>query len=350
MIFLTLLIIPVLIALFAMAFGHGRITTKEFLLHLAAQVVIALISVGIIYNMNVKDIEILNGQVTSKARVKVHCRHSYPCHCVTVSCGKGCMTTICQTCYDHDYDIDWNVYTNIGDWRINTLDSQGLKEPPRWTIVSVSDPVSKTNSYENYIKGAPNTLFRYQGLEEKYSSTMAQYPQSIYDYYKLDRVVLVKYGLPNIKEWNDSLALLNGKVGYQKGCNIILVIGSNLDRDYFYALSQHWIGGKKNDIAVLLDMDGDKIKWAKVMAWTDREIFKVQLRNQILDIGTLDREKLFAAIEKNIQLSYVRKSMKDFEYLKASVKPTTTQWMWAMTMGVVASILLAVWFYREDVA
>lgn len=349
MIFLSLLLIPVLIALCGLIFGRGKITPKEFGLHLLAQLFIAIISAAVIYHQNVIDTETLNGAVINKKRVEVHCRHSYSCHCVTISCGKGCVSTICQTCYDHDYDVDWNVYSNIGDWGIDTLDRQGLKEPPRWTIVKVGEPVSKQDTYENYIKGAPGTLFKDQGLEEKYKAVMPDYPGTIYDYYRNDRVVTIGYALPELKQWVNDVSTLNSIVGYQKGCNIILVVGRKLNREYFYALSQHWIGGKKNDITVLISMDGERLEWAQVMAWTDHELFKVKLRNALMDIGKLDRAEILKAIDSNVRKEYVRKSMKDFKYLQASIKPTTTQWMWAMAIGAIVSILLTIFFYKEDI-
>lgn len=351
MIFLSLLIIPILIALGVFIFGNGKITTKEFGFHILAQLIISIISAAIVYHQNVGDTETLNGAVTNKKRVQVHCRHSYSCHCVTVSCGKNCRTTICQTCYDHNYDVDWNVYSNIEDLSINTLDSQGLQEPPRWTIVKIGDPVSKLHSYENYIKGAPGTLLKDQGLEGKYKTLLPDYPGIIYDYYHNDRMVTIGYGLPDIKEWNKSLSKLNSIVGYQKGCNIILVIGRKLDREYFYALSQHWIGGKKNDIIIILNMDGERIDWVQIMAWTDNEMFKVRLRDELFIMGNLnDRSLMMSIIDNNVRKFYVRKSMKDFKYLQASIKPTTTQWMWAMVIGTIVSILLAVFFFKEDVA
>lgn len=350
MIFLSLLAIPVLIALLAFAFGKGEITLKEFGIHLLVQLIIAIISAAIIYHYNVTDIETLNGSVTNKERVRVHCRHSYPCNPYPCACGKSGCSTCWHTCYLHSYDIDWDVYTNIGDFTIDTIDSQGLKEPPRWTVVQKGDPVVRHNSYDNYIKGAPGTLFKYQGLTEKYASIMATYPASIYDYYKKDRVVTINYPLQDLKGWNEDLSKLNSKVGYDKECNVILVIGSKIDRDYFYALSQHWIGGKKNDIIVVIDMDGTRIEWVQIMAWTDQELFKVRLRDEIYIMATLDRAMLMQLIDNNVRKLYVRKSMKDFQYLQASIKPTTTQWIWAMVIGVIASIFLAIFFYREDVA
>src|SRR4051812_22989724 len=59
------------------------------------------------------DEEVWNGHVTSKEQVRVSCSHSYSCNCrqSCTSSGKGgqSCTTVCDTCYEHSNDYDWDL-------------------------------------------------------------------------------------------------------------------------------------------------------------------------------------------------------------------------------------------------
>ena len=60
------------------------------------------------------DTEIWNGQVIKKERVHNHYLQSYSCNCHSVSCGDGCSTTQCDTCYEDRYTVDWSASTTVG--------------------------------------------------------------------------------------------------------------------------------------------------------------------------------------------------------------------------------------------
>lgn len=345
MIFLTLLIIPLLIALGFFIFDLKEITWQEFLIDVCVQIAIAAISVACIFHMNTSDHELLNGRVLYKEHHHVHCRHSYPCNPYPCACGKNGCSTCWHTCYEHPYDVDWNVHSNIGEWTIDTIDAQGLEEPPRWTLVQVNDPVVLPHEYTNYIKGAPNSLFRYSGQEADFKKYLVPYQQDVYDYYKVDRVFTAGYTLPDKALWNDRLSLINSIVGYNKQCNIVLVFTS-LPREYFYALTQHWIGGKKNDVIVVMSVVGKKIKWADVMCWSQDNMLKVKLTDDILNIKTVDRSRILSIIANDTQKYFVRRHMKDFKYLESSITPSPTQWLIAMLIGVLVSIGLNIFFIK----
>ena len=55
------------------------------------------------------------------------------------------------------------------------------------------------------------------------------------------------------------------------------------------------------------------------------------------------------AIQENVDKYYVRRPMKDFEYLKSAVKPTYGQWVFGIIFGFLLSIGLSILFYRVDV-
>jgi hypothetical protein len=350
-----MLIIPILVSLGFLVFGGRKFTLKKFALDVAVQ---ALLMCCVAYGVscqNTADTEILNGRVTSKTRDEVSCEHSYQCNCYQscTSDGKGgeSCTTICQTCYEHSYDVDWDVHTSIGRTiEIDRVDRQGLDEPPRWRSVKVGEPISVSHGFTNYVKGSPDTLFRHQGLAEKFKDKIPGYPGNIYDYYRLNRLVSVGLSVGDAQQWNQDLMEMNADLGAAKQVNAVVVVTKNQPEDYFYALEQEWIGGKKNDVVLVIDVDdAGKIDWTNVMAWTDNKIFQVALNDSVRQVGSLNREAIMATLRENISKNFIRKPMKDFEYLSGLIKPTTGQWIFAMVFGLALSLGLGFYLENNDI-
>lgn len=351
MVLLTLLLIPTVIAVGFWFFGKGKISLGEFLLQNVAQLIILGIAVCFIGIGSTSDTEVWNGRVDKKYSQRVSCGHSYTCNCVTVSCGEDCTTTICQTCYEHSYDMDWVVKTTNNEHiEIARVNRQGTIEPPRWTAVSVGEPTSLTHGYTNYIKASPESLFRKQGLLNKYKDKIPNYPGKVFDYYKLNRLVLVNGAtVSDIAAWNKDLSEMNADLGAKKKVNIITVITKNLPDEYFYALEQAWIGSKQNDFVLVANVnDSGKITWANVMAFTHNKMAEIVVRNAVLKRGDLDRDSIMQILRTGVTDFFVKRKMSDFEYLKNSVVPSTGTWIFLMILGFVVSIGLGFFLLNND--
>lgn len=352
MIFLVLIIIPAIIAIVAFVTTKHEITWYEFAGQLLASALIAGGSCIIIYYANVADTEMLNGHVTSKASQRVSCSHDYCCQeCKTCdSKGSNCSTYCCQTCFEHSYDVDWNVQTTVGGLTIDRIDRQGVKEPPRFTRVILGEPATLSHWYTNYIKAAPDSLFNEQGLVEEYEQNkhLPVHPE-VYDYYRADRLVLVGASVdPN--EWNYELSKLNDRVGTTKQANVIVVLTTENEK-FYYVLRQKWVGGKKNDIIVIIGLDaaGSSIKWARVMSWAQDDIFNVKLRDDILALDTLNRENVLQTVEKDVVKWFQRKPMADFEYLESSITPTKTEFVIAFIINLIISIGITFYVMNNNI-
>lgn len=352
MIFLILFIIPLIIIFGSWIFLKG-ITVKELITQLAVQVVVTLVSVFVISFSNTADTEILNGYVVNKSKDRVSCTHSYscpPCHeeCSGTGKDKSCHE-VCSTCYDHDYDYDWNVLTSIGTFEIDRVDRQGVIAPSRWDVVRVGDPVSKTHNYKNYIKASPNSLFRHnESGDFKYKGTIPDYPDNIYDYYKIDRLVS---SIPTNKAlWNEGLSQVNSELGAKKQVNILVVL-THYPQDWYNVLEASWIGGKKNDVVLVIGVDTatNKASWAQVMCWTTAKIFEVKLRDDILNLNTIEPKGVLNVLREDVDKYYIRKPMKDFEYLAATITPSTTQLVISILIGSIIAIMLTIFFNKEDI-
>lgn len=361
MVFLVLILIPVIIAILTFVFGKHKVTWFEFLGQLAIQAGIAGISVAIVYHSNTSDVEIWNGRVTAKKSEKVTCSHEYCCGtCTRTVCSGSGKTRSCHTesyccryCKHHAYDVDWNYWTSDdGKNSISRIDWQGLKEPPRWSAIVVGEPSSSKHSYTNYVKAAPDTLFKSQGLAEQYQAQLPQYPDNVYDLYRLNRVVPQGIQVPNLKEWNNKLSELNAQIGQAKEVNMIVFLLKNKSHEFFDAMEQQYLGGKKNDAILVVSVDDtNTIQWADVMAWTDNKAFHIFTRDAIKELGILDLSNtqmldLFAA---NVQQHYQRKSMEDFKYLEESITPSVAQWVITMILGILAAIGMSFFVYHNDI-
>lgn len=346
----SLLLVPLLIALGAFLLGKKKVTHREFLIQVAISVVLAFGSVAICKNAGMSDINIHNGQIVAKKRQKVHCRHSYECNCNTVCSGSGSHRScnrVCQTCYEHPYDVDWRVYTNINEsFLIDTIDRQGLKEPPRWTQVKIGEPYSSVHSYHNYIKASPETLFRNDYKDNKYP--LPNYPSNIYDYHRLNRFITQGIKLRHIGLLNKKLSKINSIIGPKKEANFIIVLTKDMPEDYFYYLKSNWIGAKKNDIVLVMSTDGKSIQWADVMAWTQTQDVQVQLKDLFLGKPITSINALLDKSQQVIIEFYNRKPMEDFKYLTNSFHLSLTQWIVCFIINLLISIGITVYCWKND--
>lgn len=333
-------------------YGKSEYTWEEIAISMVGVLLISwgLLAAGTYSSLS--DTEVLNGKVTGKEKVRVHCRHSYECHCYTSCSGYGknrSCSRHCQTCYEHGFDNDWDVYTTVGNHSISTVDRQGLIEPPRWSQVIIGEDAHDTRTYVNYIKGAPESLFNKLLLvQDKYP--IPNYPSSIYDYYRINRVVEVAVHLdPAVKaELNSRLNLMLRDLGPQKEVNVVPVFTS-YDANFARALEAAWLGGKKNDIVVVVGLNKDQtINWTYVFSWSKKSIVNYEIKNSLEELDNLDPISYTAIVEKGIKTSFVRRSMNEFEYLKDSIVPPTWCLVTALMLAFFGALGAGVFFSQPQ--
>lgn len=287
------------------------------------------------------DTEIINGAVTGKDKVRVSCSHSYNCNCrpdcSTNADGSKSCSEKCDTCYEHMNDWDWDVHTSaMGQTvTIDRIDRQGAREPSRWTEAKIGDPVALPHEFTNYIKGAEASLFNtsaYAGLVEKFAGKLPPYPDKVHDYHYLNRVINLSPSVPAtfVNEVNQKLALALRDLGPTKQVNLIVVLTELSDPNYATALHKQWLGGKKNDVVVVVGVTHyPAIGWARILSWSDTEMLKVSLRDSIQELEGLSADKFVDTIITHTKTHFIRKKMADFEYLKGEI---------SLSMGILALI------------
>lgn len=294
-----------------------------------------------------RDIEIINGAVTSKYRATVSCSHSYSCNCSTDS--KGNQS--CSTCHEHFNDYDWVLRTsaNNENLTISRTDRQGAMEPWRYTRANVGDPVAVEHAHVNYVKAASSSLFHDKGATLT-PLALPAYPNSVYDYHYVKRALSAGVAVPDLEQWNTDLAMTLRELGPQKQVNFVVVFANTDSPAYAQALEHAWLGGKKNDVVVVLGTPKyPTISWVRVLSWTDRQDFKVALRDHLLDLKTVDRDKVMAFLKADTQAAFVRKNMEDFAYLKYEIDPPLWVSILAFLLSSMSSVGLSYYFSKNEV-
>ena len=342
-----LLIFPLVWPFIAKAIWKLEITAQEIGINVLVGVVVVMLGWFGGQYAQTMDREIINGEIIRKESHRVSCEHSYSCNCKetcsTRADGTRSCSQSCDTCYDHSYDVNHTLYSNVGDIDIDRVDRQGVITPPRFSKAAIGDPVAQSQRYTNYVKGAPNSLFNAlaeQKAFEKYKGSIPEYPIQIVDYHYANRVLAVAGAVvPDADLWNKQLALALRKLGPAKEANAVVVFTGNADPAYALALRSAWLGSKKNDIVLVIGTPVyPAIAWARVISWTDNQLFKVELSDAIQELQTATPEAVLGLLSEHTFKSYQRKHMKEFEYLKWEIEPP----VWLMWCLFIGSILVSV--------
>lgn len=296
------------------------------------------------------DTEIWSGAVTSKSRDHGTYEESYKCRCRNVSRSSGSgkdrrtwSEEVCDTCYRTHYTVNWNCNTSVGPFRIDSRDSlsssvYSTPNPARWTSINVGDPASKTHSYTNYVQAVPESLFKpsSDSLIAKFVQLIPEYPLTVYDFYKIDRFLTPGYNSPDASAWNSDISMMLRDLGPKKQVNVIVVVVKTADPNYEYALRDAWEGANKNDVVLVIGTAAwPRIDFVRVISWTKNELFKVELRDSIQDLGMIQRAEVIRILHDQIEKNFVRRKMEEFKYLESEIDPPT----WLLISGVITLLI-----------
>jgi hypothetical protein len=295
------------------------------------------------------DTEIWNGMITAKARDHGSYQKPYDCNCRTVTSGSGknqTTTRVCDTCYEDHYTVNWNCKSTIGSFTIDSADSTSRSvyntpNPQRWTSILIGDPAARQHSYTNYVQAVPESLFKpsSESLKAKFAGITPKYPDTVYDIYRNDHFLTPGYSTPDAAAWNSDLANMLRELGPKKQVNAIVDVAKTADPNYEYALRDAWEGANKNDVVVVIgSAEWPKIDFVRVISWTKNELFKVQLRDSIQELGTVQRAPILSALQEQIGKNFERRHMAEFKYLETEIDPPT----WLMITTVIVLLLAGV--------
>jgi len=286
------------------------------------------------------DTEIINGQVTGKTRNHGHYLRPYECNCTytprvctsrpdgSSSCSGG--DRVCQTCYEDRYTVRWDAQTTVGEFLIDSLDWSSSSvyaepDPVDFKKIFVGEPVAKEHTYTNYIQAVPESLFTSSSEDavKRFSHLIEPYPSRIFNRWYIDRVVTPGLKIKDENLFNSQLAEVLRTLGPKKEVNIVLVFANTSDPSYEYALRDAWENGNKNDVIVVFGVTNyPKIDFVRIISWTKNEIFKIKLQEYLENDGFV-RKNVVEIISKHVDDNFVRREMKEFEYLQHEISPPT---------------------------
>lgn len=299
---------------------RATVTLAEAAIGVAIQgAVVAALFFGAFYSTG-KDVQILNGMVTSKVKEYVSCEHSYQ-----ICSGSG-KSRSCTTHYRHSNDWDWLVHSTVGTKAVPRIDERGSKEPPRWTVATVGEFFALEDTYFNYIKASPLTIFDKSALE-----TTATLPPDVrvHDIYRANRVINQQSKFnKNLPEMNIALNEKLKTLGNRKKVNIVVIFHSG-STEYVEAVKAQKFGGKINDVTVMINADADgKLNDVEVFSWSRADVVNIKVRDAILDTGVIDALAFVNAITYNVDMHYAPRSIEEFQYLEGNIElPTWAVWI-----------------------
>jgi len=261
---------------------------------------------------------------------------------------------VCQTCYEHSNDWDWRVQNDVdGSFNIDRIDSRGSNEPPRFTAVKIGEPYATESHYVNYVKAVPDSLFNSGAVNlPQFAGKIPAYPE-VYDYYRLNRVISVGVPVKDLAMWNQYLSEKMITLGKRKQANVNIIFVNIADQTYRYALEAAWLGGKKNDVTVIIGMTTPgKIDWVDTITFggnAGNSLMTVLMRDRIMALTDLGYKSVIDTAVGTVVEKFDRKPMKDFEYLKSSITPPDWCIYASLILGLILSIGCAIFFHRNEV-
>lgn len=310
----------------------GEISVKESLIQLALGIVVALLATAAGKYYMLSDIEILNGQVTSKHRDHDHWVESYQCMCTTNS--KGVQS--CSTCYRDHYTVDWYFNTTIGKIGVKSLDSEfrsvyNTPDPKLYSSARKGTPVSRESVYTNYVKNASYSLFQGAADSDVTTCTIPNYPR-VHSIYKVNRVIVAGAGITGAarKQLSSAFNTHLKQLGPHKKVNSFVLFTSCKDQTYKSYLDIAWQGGKKNDVVFIIGTDGSTndegypaISWADVMTFAGNRgnmMLAEKAKRTISEYEYFEIETL-DDVMNDISRDFKLPNMEDYEYLQNEIDP-----------------------------
>lgn len=361
-----LFFIPVVVWIFvAKIFIKHKFSYAEMSIQASSALLVFFIIFSAGYKSQTHDVKFVNGVVTDLNPKQQNCpwgwRDFTDSFCTeyrtrTVPDGQTCSTNsngnrTCRTNYktQYNYIYEWErryfVNTDIDKtYEIKRIDPQGVNYPPRFSEINVGDPVTAQVNFVNYIKGASDSL-----LNQKFQEVAEISYPNVRDYYKANKVIYTNYPVSNDSwsDWNQDIQQLNSDI-QKTGANVIVVVTGH-SQVWADQLAQGWDAHNINDIVVTIGMQQDQISWVDVKSWSKNEITNIEIRDNILDLVQLDKQKINAIIKKAVIDNYEMRPMSDFEYLADDIPPP----MWAIILAVfwllVVTPLTTFIFHKYDV-
>lgn len=325
--FYVLASLPVLVGIY-LWFNNAEVTWPEWLGSSALSFILA----GCIHLYAIKsmtaDTETWSGIVETAVHIPEWTDYHPETRTRTVGSGKNLRTeTYTVWIYDTHSPI-WYVNTNIGEFSIGSdkynylVDKMGKEssqsgsrpyyysgDKNNYVTINVNsweEPVNKYVSFENRVKACPS-VFSYPKVP--LDAPVFSYPDDNSTFVS-NRLLGHANAITKLK-----FDQMNGRLGPFKLVNVIMCGFMDGSTSLGTLQESKWIGGKKNDLVICYGVESttQKVSWAYVFGWTEKDLVKRNLETLLLNNKVSDA--ILPNIEEEISKNYLLKDWKKFEYL-----------------------------------
>jgi hypothetical protein len=279
-----------------------------------------------------------------------------------------------ETCYT--YDCSYRRYHREYYLKIDHLDrSYSISEQEYIRLKGKMGNSTFQDLDRNYYRDDGDMYYTsYNGLEKDFetivtSHTYKNKPQvvpNVFKYIEVDSFDLATYKLfeypepsgssryyqKNILGYNDPVAehklqVLNGRLGHTKEVKVFVVVFRNQPMQAGNLQENYWKGGNKNEVVIVINIDDSgKPTWCMPFSWSEKEMFKLNIRNYVMDQEKLNLTNIVNYSYGEIKSGYVRKKFSDFDYLE--VKLSTGQLIGLIVTSIIINVLLSIFIVMND--
>jgi hypothetical protein len=275
---------------------------------------------------------------------------------------------------------EWKLVTSVGDVGVSKgvyrnyvgrFNNETKKDIFHADQVSIGDgdmfyvtardmPASVEKPFVNYLR-ASASVQKVSGFISSYKSILRPYPAvSDNGYGRIDLYRVIDAGANAPRAWKDSLDkqldLSLMSLGSVKQANVLVYLVGTPDLNAAYAIKENWVGGKKNDIIVVIGASKfPKMDFVHVLAWTDVELFKIELRDRILALKELNDGRALANVITGQMVKspqsggFKRLPMASMEYLIGDIKLPIWCQILIVLIGFGASFGISVILVKNEI-
>ncbi len=323
------LIIPMFLSILGLIFYRHKLNTIELVAPTLVGIILILIMKTVMINGLTSDKEFLTSYPIEVRYYEKWDEYIHKTCTRTVSCGKGCTTTVTYDCsYVDRHPKKWRMKMNTGDiisisekyynflakkWGSERIfvdmhrdyhsydgDMYKYKWKAKFTDI---DPYTVSHSYENKVQ-AVNSVMKFRNLDSIERIGLYEYPKI--------KNFTQKSCINCSDEDNLLLSRLNAYLGFKYEVKMFVIVFENKGIEIAERQQHIWKGGNKNELVVCVDKDN---KWAKTFSWCDDKSIEVEL-NDIFTNSELSLNQKLKLMEHEVESKWKRKHFSDFDYIK----------------------------------
>ena len=380
------MLIPIIASILAYKTWGKKFVWWELILPMVGSFLFILITKFSVESTMLSDREYMGGLIV-EARyyeewstwVEETCTRTYSCNCDS----KG----NCQTCtetYDCSYCDNnseyWEAYDDQGNsWKISENEYNRLRK--QWNCNPEFVELNR-NINTHFGCGKDGDMYRIRWDGNMITSEASTWTQRYKNHVQISKSNFglsnisedeaKKYGLydyPNVNSYKqknvlglDSMNFLtqpykngvykmfeyfNGFYGPKRKIRTYILLFDNKPIDVAIKQKNYWVGGNKNELVVCIGLDKNtgKLDWVYPFTWTENKRIAVDIREDVMNLGTLNFTNLYNILESSTN-DFTYRDFSQFDYL--SVDPPTWEVWFVYILTLCISVGLLYYGYQNE--